>query len=54
MPESLARILRVAAAVPLGYVTTYGSIAKAAGTEARVVGQVMVADFALDSSKKVT
>jgi alkylated DNA nucleotide flippase Atl1 len=31
----------LAAAVPLGYVASYGSIAKAADTEARVVGRIM-------------
>ncbi len=41
VPEHLARVLTVAAAIPLGYVTTYGNIAKAAATEARVVGRVM-------------
>jgi O-6-methylguanine DNA methyltransferase len=41
VPEGLARILTVAAAIPLGYVTSYGQIAKAAGTEARAVGRVM-------------
>ena len=35
------RILTVAAATPIGYVTTYGDIANAAGSEARAVGRVM-------------
>ena len=37
----LADVLKVAAAIPLGYVTSYGSIAKASGSDARDVGQVM-------------
>ncbi len=39
--EPLAGVLRVAAAIPLGYVTSYGNIAKASGSDARDVGQVM-------------
>jgi O-6-methylguanine DNA methyltransferase len=39
--ESLASVLRAASAIPRGYVATYGGIAAVAGTEARVVGQVM-------------
>jgi len=39
--EPLAAILRVAAAIPLGCVTSYGDVAKASGTEARDVGKVM-------------
>ena len=39
--EALARVLTVAAAIPLGYVTTYGHIAAASDAEARDVGQVM-------------
>lgn len=39
--EPLASVLRVASAIPRGYVATYGGIADLAGTEARVVGQVM-------------
>ncbi len=35
------RILTVAAAIPIGYVTTYGNIANVAGSEARGVGRVM-------------
>ncbi len=41
VPEPLRSILRAAAAIPLGYVCTYGSIAAAANTDARTVGQVM-------------
>ncbi len=39
--EPLASVLRVASAIPRGYVATYGGIAAAAGTEARVVGHCM-------------
>jgi methylated-DNA-[protein]-cysteine S-methyltransferase len=42
--EALARVLTVAAAIPLGYVTSYGNIAKASDAEARDVGQVMAAN----------
>jgi O-6-methylguanine DNA methyltransferase len=38
---SLAAVLGTASLIPRGYVTTYGRIAVAAGTEARVVGQAM-------------
>jgi methylated-DNA-[protein]-cysteine S-methyltransferase len=41
VPQPLRRILLVAAAIPRGQVTSYGDIAAAAGTEARVVGQAM-------------
>jgi O-6-methylguanine DNA methyltransferase len=39
--EPLAAILRVASAIPIGYVTTYGEIARVSGTEARDVGSAM-------------
>lgn len=39
--EPLASVARVAAAIPRGFVATYGGIAAAAGTEARVVGNIM-------------
>ncbi len=39
--EPLAGVLKVAAAIPLGYVTSYGNIAKASGSDPRDVGQVM-------------
>jgi O-6-methylguanine DNA methyltransferase len=39
--EPFASILGVASAIPLGYVTTYGDVAKAAGAEARDVGSAM-------------
>ena len=34
-------IITVAASIPIGYVTTYGHVAKAAGSEARPVGRAM-------------
>jgi methylated-DNA-[protein]-cysteine S-methyltransferase len=42
--EPLAGVLKVAAAIPLGYVTSYGNIAKTANAEARDVGQVMASN----------
>lgn len=39
--EPLASVAHVAAAIPRGFVATYGGVAAAAGTEARVVGQIM-------------
>lgn len=39
--EPLAKVLKAAAAIPVGYVTSYGNIAKACNTEARIVGRVM-------------
>jgi methylated-DNA-[protein]-cysteine S-methyltransferase len=39
--EPLARVLTVAAAIPLGYVTSYGNVAKASGAEPRDVGEIM-------------
>jgi len=42
--EPLRSVLLAAAAIPLGYVATYGSIARAAHTDARTVGQVMAAN----------
>ncbi len=41
MPEPDGKVLKVAAAIPIGYVASYGRIAKAANTEARIVGQIM-------------
>ena len=41
LSPSLAAVLSTASLIPLGYVTTYGRIAAAAGTEARVVGRAM-------------
>lgn len=42
--EPLASVLHAASLIPRGYVATYGGIASVAGTEARVVGQVMSAN----------
>ena len=42
--EALAGVLSVAAAIPLGYVTSYGNIAKAAHVEARDVGKIMASN----------
>jgi methylated-DNA-[protein]-cysteine S-methyltransferase len=42
--EALASVLRLAAAVPIGYVTSYGNIAKASGAEARDVGRIMASN----------
>jgi O-6-methylguanine DNA methyltransferase len=42
--EPLAGVLKVAAAIPLGYVTSYGNIAKASDTEARAVGRIMASN----------
>jgi O-6-methylguanine DNA methyltransferase len=39
--EPLAGVLKVAAAIPMGYVTSYGNIAEASGAPARDVGKVM-------------
>jgi methylated-DNA-[protein]-cysteine S-methyltransferase len=44
VPEPLRSVLRAAAAIPAGYVCTYGAIAKAAGTDAQTVGRVMAAN----------
>lgn len=41
LPEPLPAVLTTAAAIPMGYVTSYGNIAQASATEARVVGRVM-------------
>lgn len=42
--EPLAAVLKVAAAIPRGCVTSYGDIAKASGAEARDVGRVMASN----------
>ncbi len=39
--DSMRRILTAASAIPIGYVTSYGDIAKTAGSEARAVGRAM-------------
>ncbi len=44
MPEPNAKVLTASAAIPIGYVTSYGNIAKAAGTEAQTVGKIMAAN----------
>lgn len=41
IPELVARVLKAAATIPIGYVTSYGSIAKTADTEPRTVGRIM-------------
>jgi O-6-methylguanine DNA methyltransferase len=41
VPEPLAKVLKAAAAIPIGYVTSYGTIAKTADTEPRIVGRIM-------------
>lgn len=41
IPELVARVLKAAATIPIGYVTSYGGIAKAADTEPRTVGRIM-------------
>jgi O-6-methylguanine DNA methyltransferase len=42
--EPLRSVLRTAAAIPRGYVSTYGSIARVAHTDAQTVGQIMAAN----------
>jgi methylated-DNA-[protein]-cysteine S-methyltransferase len=44
LDEPLAAVLKVAAAIPLGYVTSYGNIAKASNAEARDVGKIMASN----------
>jgi O-6-methylguanine DNA methyltransferase len=44
VPEPLASVLLLTAAIPQGYVASYGSVAKAADTEARVVGRIMASN----------
>lgn len=41
LSQPMFRIYSVAAAIPLGFVTTYGAVARAAGSEARAVGRAM-------------
>jgi methylated-DNA-[protein]-cysteine S-methyltransferase len=41
IPEPVAKILKAAATIPIGYVTSYGNIAKTADTEPRAVGRIM-------------
>jgi methylated-DNA-[protein]-cysteine S-methyltransferase len=42
--ESVARVLKAAAAIPVGYVASYGDIARVAGTNPRVVGRIMASN----------
>ena len=42
--EPVARVLKAAASIPVGYVTSYSSIAKAAGTDPRLVGRIMASN----------
>lgn len=42
--EPRSTVLRVAAAIPLGYVTSYGDVARVAGVEARAVGGFMASN----------
>jgi O-6-methylguanine DNA methyltransferase len=44
IPEIVAKILKAAATIPIGYVTSYGNIAKTADTEPRIVGRIMAAN----------
>jgi O-6-methylguanine DNA methyltransferase len=44
VPQPLYAVLRAAAAIPRGYVASYGAIATAAGTDARSVGKIMAAN----------
>ncbi len=39
--DSVAKVLKAAAAIPIGYVASYGNIAKTADTEPRIVGRIM-------------
>ena len=39
--EPVARVLKAAAAIPIGYVSSYGNIAKTADTEPKEVGRIM-------------
>jgi O-6-methylguanine DNA methyltransferase len=41
IPGHVARVLKAAATIPIGYVTSYGNIAKTADTEPRTVGRIM-------------
>lgn len=42
--EPLRSVLRAAASIPLGYVSTYGNIAAVAHTDAQTVGQIMASN----------
>jgi O-6-methylguanine DNA methyltransferase len=41
IPELVARVLKAAATIPIGYVASYSSIAKTVDTEPRTVGRIM-------------
>jgi methylated-DNA-[protein]-cysteine S-methyltransferase len=41
IPELVAKVLKAAAAISIGYVTSYGNVAKTADTEPRTVGRIM-------------
>jgi O-6-methylguanine DNA methyltransferase len=43
-PEPLATVLKVAASIPIGYVASYGGIAKIANTEPKTVGKIMASN----------
>jgi len=42
--EPVARVLKAAACIPIGYVSSYGNIAKVADTGPRLVGQIMASN----------
>ena len=44
LPAYTKKVLKTTAAIPLGYVTTYGAIAKAAGGGPRAVGNIMASN----------
>jgi len=44
VPEPLATVLKAAASIPIGYVASYGGIAKIANTEPKTVGQIMASN----------
>jgi O-6-methylguanine DNA methyltransferase len=42
--EPVARVLKAAAAIPVGYVASYGDIARVASTNPRMVGRIMASN----------
>jgi O-6-methylguanine DNA methyltransferase len=44
MSEPVAKVLKAAASIPVGYVTSYGNLAKIADTEPQTVGRIMAAN----------
>jgi methylated-DNA-[protein]-cysteine S-methyltransferase len=42
--KPVARVLKAAAAIPVGYVASYGDIARVAGTSPRAVGRIMASN----------